>query len=58
MNTAGLGSMNKWLERIAITVVLAFVVLVFIGMYATWSDCNAAGGITVRGMFGLVCIRG
>lgn len=49
--------MKYLLERVAITVLLAVVVVVLIGMYTTWRDCNALGGTTVRGMFGLVCIQ-
>ena len=49
--------MKRLLDRLAITVLLAVVVVVLIGMYTTWRDCNAAGGTTVRGMFGLVCIQ-
>lgn len=49
--------MSKWIERAAIAALVLIVVVVCIGMYATWSDCKAAGGTTVRGMFGLECIK-
>ena len=49
--------MAKWIERTAIAAVLAVIAVVCIGMYATWRDCTAAGGVTVRGLFGLECIK-
>lgn len=49
--------MGKWTERAAIAVLVAVVVVALIGMHATWRDCTAAGGKTVRGMFGLECIK-
>ena len=50
--------MGKWLERGAIAAAVIVVAVVLIGMYATWRDCSAAGGTTVRGLFGLECIKG
>ena len=49
--------MGKWTERAAIAVLVAVVTVVLIGMHATWRDCTAAGGTTVRGLFGLECVR-
>ena len=49
--------MNKWLERGAIAAVLLILAVVAIGMYATWRDCKATGGTTVRGLFCLECIK-
>lgn len=49
--------MSKWLERTVIVVVLVFMALACLGMYVTWRDCNAVGGVTVKGLFGLECIR-
>ena len=49
--------MGKWTERAAIAALVAVVVVVLIGMHATWRDCTAAGGKTVRGLFGLECIK-
>lgn len=49
--------MGKWAERAAIAVLVAVIAVVLIGMYATWRDCTAAGGKTVRGLFGLECIK-
>ena len=49
--------MGKWTKRAAIATLVAVVVVVLIGMHATWRDCTAAGGTTVRGLFGLDCIR-
>ena len=47
----------KWLSRAALALVLAYAVVACIGMFATWRECTAAGGLTVRGLFGLECIR-
>lgn len=49
--------MTKWLERAAVAALVLIVAVVLIGQYATWQDCTAAGGLTVRGLFGLECIR-
>lgn len=49
--------MGKWAERAAIAAVAVFIVVALIGVYATWSDCKAAGGTPVRGLFGLECIK-
>ena len=49
--------MGKWTERAVIAVLLAVLAVAGIGMYATWRDCSAAGGTTVRGLFGLECIK-
>lgn len=49
--------MGKWTERAVIAALIAAVVVVLIGMHATWRDCTAAGGQTVRGLFGLECIK-
>lgn len=49
--------MGKWTERLVIAAMAVILVVVCIGMYTTWSDCKAAGGTTVRGMFGLECIK-
>lgn len=47
----------KKLEAAVIGIVAVFVVVALIGVYSTWSNCKAAGGVTVRGLFGLECIR-
>lgn len=49
--------MGKWAERAALVALAAVVAVVLIGMYSTWRDCYAAGGTTVRGLFGLECIK-
>ena len=49
--------MGKWTERIVIAAIAVILVVVCIGMYSTWRDCTASGGTTVRGMFGLECIK-
>lgn len=49
--------MDKWLIRAAVAVALVFVAVVCVGMYSTWRECSAAGGTTVRGLFGLECIK-
>jgi hypothetical protein len=49
--------MGKWTERLVIAIVAMMVVVACIGMYSTWSDCKAQGGTTVRGLFGLECIK-
>lgn len=49
--------MDKWLIRAAAAAVAVFVAVVAVGMYSTWRECSAAGGTTVRGMFGLECIK-
>lgn len=48
--------MNKWIERAAIALIAVMVAVAVIGMYSTWSECAAAGGKTVKGLFGLECI--
>lgn len=45
------------IERAAAAVAVVIVAVVCVGMYATWRDCSAAGGVTVRGLFGLECIK-
>ena len=55
--TKGRADMNKWLERGAIAAVLLILAVAAIGMYATWRYCKATGGTTVRGLFGLECIK-
>jgi len=45
--------MSKWAERAALAVMAIILAIVCIGMYSTWRDCNAKGGTTVRGLFGL-----
>lgn len=49
--------MNKWFERCAIAALVAFVLVVLIGQASVWRKCSADGGVTVRGVFGLVCIK-
>ena len=49
--------MGKWIERAAIAALVLIVVVVLVGMHAAWRDCTAAGGQTVRGLFGLECIK-
>jgi hypothetical protein len=49
--------MQKWVERAAIAALVVVLVVLLIGQHATWRDCQAAGGTTVRGLFGLVCIK-
>ena len=49
--------MGKWTRRTAIAVLVAVLIVILIGMHATWRDCTAAGGTTVRGLFGLECIK-
>ena len=48
--------MHKWLERIAIALIAAFAAIALLGLYVQWSDCKDAGGLPVRGVFGLECI--
>ena len=48
--------MNKGVKHVAIVVILAVVLIVFVVMYTVWRDCDAVGGITVRGLFWLECI--
>ena len=49
--------MGKWTERAVIAALLTVLWVVGIGIYATLRDCTAAGGTTVRGLFGLECIK-
>lgn len=49
--------MEKWIERIAIALVAIFMVVACIGIYATWRQCQDIGGVAVRGIFGLECIK-
>ena len=49
--------MGKWIERAALAVMAVVLLVVLVGMYATWRDCSAVGGTTVRGLFGLECIK-
>ena len=46
-----------WRDKAAISVLVAVLAICGIGMYSTWSACSAAGGVTVRGLFGLECIK-
>ena len=45
------------LQKFALVVIALVVVVCLIGAYSTWSKCKAEGGITVRGLFGLECIK-
>ena len=47
----------KRLEKFAVVVIALLIVVCLIGVYSTWSKCKAEGGITVRGLFGLECIK-
>lgn len=49
--------MGKWGERAAIAALVLILLVTLIGMYSTWSKCKAAGGTTLRGAFGLECIK-
>ena len=49
--------MGKWTRSAAAAALVLIVVVVLIGMHATWRDCTAAGGTTVRGLFGLECVK-
>lgn len=49
--------MAKWIERAIAAALYLFAAIVVVGMYSTWRDCTAAGGTTVRGLFGLECIN-
>lgn len=49
--------MKKWIEYVAIAALVAFVAVVLIGQASVWRKCSAAGGVTVRGVFGLECIK-
>ena len=40
-----------------IAALVLIVVVVLIDMHATWSDCSARGGKTMRGLFGPECIK-
>jgi hypothetical protein len=48
---------SKWIARLLIAAMVAVSVVVCVGMYTTWKECQARGGTTVRGLFGLVCIN-
>lgn len=48
--------MKTWIEHVALWSAIVVLVVVMIGMYSTWRKCEAAGGTTVRGLFGLECI--
>lgn len=45
------------LQKLALAVMAVVAVICCIGAYTTWSDCSAQGGKTVRGLFGLECIK-
>jgi hypothetical protein len=49
--------MSKLLERLCIAAAVLILIVTLIGMHSTWSECRAAGGTTVRGLFGLECIK-
>jgi hypothetical protein len=49
--------MGKFLERAALVLLALILVVVLVGMYSTWRDCTEAGGTTVRGLFGLECVK-
>jgi hypothetical protein len=50
-------SERKWLVGIGTTLVL-FVALVIVGIWRKKIDCDAQGGVMVRGLFETVCIKG
>ena len=45
------------LQKFALVAIALVVVVCMIGAYRTWSKCKAEGGIAVRGLFGLECIK-
>ena len=45
------------LQKFALAVIVLVAVVCLIGAYSTWSKCKSEGGITVRGLFGLECIK-
>ena len=45
------------LQKLALAVIALIVVICMIGAYSTYSKCKADGGIPVRGLFGLECIK-
>ena len=52
--TAGKSHARK---QIAVVVAVLVCAVTLLGMHATWRDCTAAGGQTVRGLFGLECVK-
>jgi hypothetical protein len=53
--TAGKSHARKQVAVVAVVAGICAVTL--LGMYSTWSQCDATGGRTVRGLFGLECIK-
>jgi hypothetical protein len=49
--------MGKWTRSAAAAALVLIVVVVLTGMHSTWRDCTEAGGTTVRGLFGLECVK-
>ena len=49
--------MGKLLERLAIVLVVAFAAIACVGLYVQWQDCKDSGGVAVRGMFGVECMK-
>ena len=45
------------LQKLALAAIALIVVVCMIGAYSTYSKCKAEGGTTVRGLFGLECIK-
>lgn len=49
--------MRKWIDYMVVALALIVMVITCVGMYSTWRDCTTSGGTTVRGLFGLECMR-
>ena len=49
--------MAKLFERIVVALIIFFVAAAVIGIYVTWSACDESGGVAVRGMFGIECMK-
>lgn len=47
----------KWLRRAAAAGLLVVIAVTCVGSYSIWRECKAAGGTTVRALFGLECIK-
>lgn len=49
--------MSKLIKLLAVVAILAIPAVVVVGLYTTWSECKAAGGVTLRGLVWLECIK-
>lgn len=48
--------MSDWIYNLIVGAIVVFAIVVCIGTYAKWQDCDEIGGTLVRGLFGWECV--